>query len=66
MATDGCPKKVDDIAPAIGVDPALLSRLMRHISAMGYIKEVGPDEYESTNFSRALTIPIIGEGYPCV
>jgi hypothetical protein len=33
---------------------------------MGYIKEVGPDEYESTNFSRALTIPIIGDGYPCM
>lgn len=66
MAKENCARKVEDIAPAIGVDPALLSRLMRHISAMGYINEVGPDEYELTNFSRALTIPIIGDGYPCV
>lgn len=66
MSKEQCPKKVHDIATALKVDPALLSRLMRHISAMGYIKEVGPDEYESTNFSRALTIPIIGDGYPCM
>ncbi|OIW22623.1 S-adenosyl-L-methionine-dependent methyltransferase [Coniochaeta ligniaria NRRL 30616] len=63
---ENCPQKVQDIATALEIDPELLSRLMRHISAMGYIKEVGPDEYESTNFSRALTIPIIGDGYPCI
>jgi Mn-dependent DtxR family transcriptional regulator len=66
MAKEGAPTKVDDIAAALKADPALLCRLMRHISAMGYIKEVGPDEYESTTFSKALTIPIIGDGYPCV
>ena len=66
MAKEGAPTKVEDIAAALKVDPALLSRLMRHISAMGYINELGPDEYESTNFSKALTIPIIGDGYPCV
>jgi Mn-dependent DtxR family transcriptional regulator len=66
MAKETGPTKVHDIAGALGVDPALLSRLMRHISAMGYIKEIGPDEYKSTNFSRALTIPIIGDGYPCM
>lgn len=37
---------------------------MKHIAAMGYIEETGPDEYASTNFSRALTIPVIGDGYP--
>jgi hypothetical protein len=36
---------------------------MRHLAAMGHIKEVGPDEYEPTNFSDALTIPLIGDGY---
>ncbi|RKU48828.1 hypothetical protein DL546_007021 [Coniochaeta pulveracea] len=66
MAKEGAPTKVDDIAAALKADPALLCRLMRHISAMGYIKEIGPDEYESTTFSKALTIPIIGDGYPCV
>ncbi|KAB5522978.1 O-methyltransferase [Coniochaeta sp. 2T2.1] len=66
MATEKSPTKVQDLAAALDVDPALLGRLMRHISAMGYIKETGPDEYQSTNFSLALTIPIIGDGYPCV
>lgn len=44
----------------------LLARLMRHTAAMGYIKEVGPDTYKPTNFSSSLTIPSIGDGYPCV
>ena len=39
---------------------------MKHIAAMGYIKEINEDEYAPTNFSKALTIPIIGDGYPCL
>jgi hypothetical protein len=39
---------------------------MKHIAAMGYIKETGNDEYAPTSFSNALTIPIIGDGYPCL
>ena len=39
---------------------------MRHVAAMGYLKEVGPDTYESTNFTRSLAVPIIGDGYPCL
>ena len=31
---------------------------------MGYIKEVGSDEYAPTNFSLAMNIPIIADGYP--
>lgn len=37
---------------------------MRHIAALGYLTEVGPDEYSLTNFSKSLSIPIIGDGYP--
>ena len=39
---------------------------MRHLGSMGYNEETSADEYEPTNFSTALTIPIIGDGYPCV
>jgi hypothetical protein len=42
------------------------ARMMKHIGAMGYIKETDSDEYMATNFSNALTIPIIGDGYPCL
>jgi len=61
---DGGKKKSSEIAQQLDVDPLLVGRLMRHLAAMGYIKETGPDEYKSTNFSDALTIPLIGDGYP--
>ncbi|KAI0153243.1 S-adenosyl-L-methionine-dependent methyltransferase [Xylariaceae sp. FL1272] len=57
------PQKVSDLAATLKVDPPLLSRLMRHLGAMGYITEVGDDEYQTNNFTKALSIPIIGDGY---
>jgi hypothetical protein len=39
---------------------------MKHVAAMGYLVEVGPDEYKSTNYTRSMSIPIIGDGYPAV
>jgi len=42
------------------------ARTMRHLGAMGYIEETAADEYKPTNFSKALAIPIIGDGYPCM
>lgn len=39
---------------------------MRHLGAMGYIEEAGADTYKPTNFSSSLSIPIIGDGYPCM
>lgn len=44
----------------------LVARLMRHLGAMGYIIETGVDEYAPTNFSKAMSLRIIGDGYPCV
>ena len=38
--------------------------ILRHVSAMGYIVETGHDEYKPNNFSKALTLPIIGDPYP--
>lgn len=43
-----------------------LARLMKQIAVMGYLRETGVDEYASTNFSKSLTILIIGHGYPCM
>ncbi len=39
---------------------------MRHLGTMGYLVETGPDEYRPTNFSKALSIPAVGVGYPCM
>lgn len=67
LAEDGgSPKTAQDLAKKLGVDSPLLCRLMRHIGAMGYIEEVAADTYKPTNFSSSLTIPIIGDGYPCI
>ncbi|TEA12127.1 O-methyltransferase mpaG [Colletotrichum sidae] len=64
MAENGDrPQKVEDLARDLGVDARLLSRLMRHLGAMGYIKETGLDEYQPTKYSKALSLPLIGDGY---
>ncbi|KAI0835340.1 S-adenosyl-L-methionine-dependent methyltransferase [Hypoxylon sp. FL0890] len=65
MAEDGGkPKKVADLAKAVGADPALIARLLRHLGAMGYVEETDVDEYKPTNFTKSLCIPIINAGYP--
>ncbi|OQE00169.1 hypothetical protein PENVUL_c057G08137 [Penicillium vulpinum] len=56
-------QKVTDLAVSLGVDPRLLGRLMRHISAMGLLIEVDQDEYRPTNYTKALSLPQIGHGY---
>lgn len=64
MAKNGDrPQKVSELAEALGVDPLLLGRLMRHLGAMGYVTETAMDEYKPTNYSKAMSIPIIGDGY---
>lgn len=40
-----------------------VGRMMRHLAAMGYIKETAADEYKPTNFSKAMSIDIICDGY---
>ncbi|KAK1973862.1 hypothetical protein LZ30DRAFT_814830 [Colletotrichum cereale] len=58
------PQKVNELAADLGVDPVLLGdHLMRHLAAMGYIKETGLDEYRPANFSKAMSLPMIGDGY---
>ncbi|OLN83353.1 Demethylsterigmatocystin 6-O-methyltransferase 3 [Colletotrichum chlorophyti] len=66
MAQDDEPRTVSQLAETLGHDPALLGRIMRHLGAMQYITETGPDQYKPTNFSNALTITSMGAGYPCV
>ncbi|PHH80747.1 hypothetical protein CDD82_1538 [Ophiocordyceps australis] len=55
--------KVSELATALGVDTVLLSRFMRHLGTMGYLVEVDENEYKGTNFTKALSIPAIGNSY---
>ncbi|CAG9952303.1 unnamed protein product [Clonostachys rosea f. rosea IK726] len=52
------------VAEALNITPAVWSRLARHLGAMGYLKEIAPDTYERTNFTKAMSVPIIGQSYP--
>jgi hypothetical protein len=36
---------------------------MRHLGAMGFLTEAGEDEYCPTNYSKALSLPEIGNAY---
>lgn len=38
-------------------------RLMRHVCAMGHLEEVAQDEYKLTNFTKSLSLDVIGDGY---
>ncbi|KJZ72183.1 hypothetical protein HIM_08448 [Hirsutella minnesotensis 3608] len=60
------PFKASELAMTNGIDPHLLSRLMRHLAAMGYLMEVGPDTYNTTSFTKAMALPRINSFYPCI
>ncbi|KAI2618196.1 S-adenosyl-L-methionine-dependent methyltransferase [Hypoxylon sp. NC1633] len=60
----GSSKKSTDLAQAVGADPNLIVRLLRHLAAMGYVEETSTDEYKPTNFTKSLCFPIIKAGYP--
>ena len=73
------PFKAAEVGQATGVDPLLMckllalwyealaethaARLMRHLGAMGHLKEVGADTYELTNFARAMALPSMACSY---
>jgi hypothetical protein len=40
-----------------------LGRLMRHLGAMGYVVETGVDEFKLTNYTKAMSLDVIGDGY---
>ncbi|KAJ5180401.1 S-adenosyl-L-methionine-dependent methyltransferase [Penicillium capsulatum] len=57
-------QSVTELAAAVGCEVDFLARIMRHLGAMGYISQTGPDTYKPTNFTRAMAIPLIADGYP--
>ncbi|KAK4456335.1 S-adenosyl-L-methionine-dependent methyltransferase [Cladorrhinum samala] len=63
LASTPAPKTVEQIAAATRTEAGFIGRLLKHVAAMGYIREVAQDTYASTSFSDALTIPILNAGY---
>ncbi|BCS20287.1 uncharacterized protein APUU_20719A [Aspergillus puulaauensis] len=64
LGTDDTSRSVAELAQATGSDPALLSRLMKHLAAVGVITETGHDEYRATGFSKVLTGEKYSDAFP--
>ncbi|KAK3388783.1 S-adenosyl-L-methionine-dependent methyltransferase [Sordaria brevicollis] len=58
--------KVEDLAESLGMDPELLGRLLRHVCAMGHLEEVAQDQYKLKNFTKSMSLDVIGDGYVCL
>ncbi|KAJ9137573.1 putative O-methyltransferase [Pleurostoma richardsiae] len=55
-----------ELATLTGTEESLLNRILKHLSAMGIVREIGPDRYEHTNLSRSLAHPKYADGFPCI
>ncbi|KAL1990546.1 hypothetical protein VTN49DRAFT_6385 [Thermomyces lanuginosus] len=62
LSKDDKPRTVAELAAETGADPALLSRIMKHLSSNGTIIETGPNEYRRTNFALAMSMRRFADG----
>ncbi|OJJ78945.1 uncharacterized protein ASPGLDRAFT_70426 [Aspergillus glaucus CBS 516.65] len=58
------PKSAAELAEDTECDPVMLSRLLKHLAAMGVIGEAGPDLYCRTGFTIALCSEKYSDGFP--
>ncbi|EED19714.1 O-methyltransferase, putative [Talaromyces stipitatus ATCC 10500] len=66
LSKDDKPKTAAELAEATGAEPVFLSRVLKHLGAMGAIYEIGPDTYKPSNFAKTLTIQKYADGFPCM
>ncbi|RDW68675.1 hypothetical protein BP5796_09332 [Coleophoma crateriformis] len=61
---DAAPKSCHELAEMTDSDPILLGRILKHLSAMSFIKETGPDVYAHTRLSISMLNPAYSSGVP--
>ncbi|KAL4802514.1 S-adenosyl-L-methionine-dependent methyltransferase [Aspergillus unguis] len=66
LAKDDTPKTAAELAKATGADTLLLSRILKHLGAMGVIVETGEDTYRRNGFSTSLSNKRYSDAYPCM
>ncbi|KAL4914334.1 S-adenosyl-L-methionine-dependent methyltransferase [Aspergillus aurantiobrunneus] len=66
LSKDDTPKTAAELAEATNADPLLLSRLLKHLGAMGVIAEAGEDTYRRNGFSTSLAMKRYSDAYPCM
>ncbi|KAI7307455.1 hypothetical protein KC340_g11387 [Hortaea werneckii] len=60
------PRSLTTLSNLTGIDPSLLSRLLRHLTSTSHIHQPTPQTFLPTTFSSSLTHPIISDGYPVI
>ncbi|CAG9951187.1 unnamed protein product [Clonostachys rosea f. rosea IK726] len=63
------PFNAADVAKELKIDSSLLwekSRFIRHFAAMRYLKDLAPNTYESTSFTKTLALHFMSDGYPII
>ena len=60
----GNPVTTSKLAESTGTDPELLSRLLKHLAAMGTIFEEDVDMWLPTALSNALIVPMYKDAFP--
>ncbi|KAJ5360025.1 hypothetical protein N7517_009216 [Penicillium concentricum] len=63
LSKDDKPKSAAELAKATGADPALLARILKHLSATGVILQTGANEYRRTGTSITLTWQLCTDSY---
>ncbi|PLB37615.1 o-methyltransferase [Aspergillus candidus] len=66
LSDDDTPKSAVQLAEACGADPSMLSRILKHLAAMGAIEEVGPHEYRRTGFTQAMCSTRFSDSFQCM
>ena len=61
----GTANTVNSLARLCGADPLLLARIMKHLAAMGTIREVSAEVYEHTALSRAMIDAPVYDAVTC-
>ncbi|KAF7595501.1 hypothetical protein BBP40_005837 [Aspergillus hancockii] len=57
LSSSDSPHHLDKLAKITGADPHLLGRVMRYLSSMKMIRQLGPDTFTANNVTRALSSP---------
>ncbi|KAK9318802.1 S-adenosyl-L-methionine-dependent methyltransferase [Lipomyces orientalis] len=55
LADSATPLTAEQVAEKCGTAPTLMSRLLRYLASVGFIKEAGPDTYTANQVCRTLT-----------
>lgn len=64
LSRDDKARSSTELAHDTGVDPVLLSRLLKHLAATGVIHEAGPDQYSRTGFTMAMCLEKYSDAFP--